>query len=195
MTRSVRGLLFGFSLAPILALIAAPASAEFYKWTDASGIVHFTANLDEVPPSQRAAASAGSGGKGSFQQIGTGAPAAPAAAPPAAPADAHAPSTDPKRAPQAAATETHGGRTEAQWQAEAVKFRSAIERLEAEAERCKDDEIRWAPGASKRKYDEEQNEAEVCAKARSELDMNRRWLENLEEKAHRAGVPPGWIRD
>lgn len=194
MTQRSRGLLLGL----VLLLLAPTAMAEFYKWTDANGIVHFTANLDEVPPSHRAAASAGSGGKGSFQQIGSGAPAASAT--PAAPAPSPAstdrtPSTSPKRASRDAVPETHGGRTEAQWQADAVKFRSAIERLEAEAERCKDDEVRWAPGAGRRKYDEEMNEAEVCAKARNELDMNRRWLENLEERAHRAGVPPGWIRD
>ncbi len=177
---------------PIAALwLAGSASAEFYKWTDSSGIVHFTANLDEVPPSQRAAASAGSGGKGSFQRVDSNAPAAPAPAV----HGARAPVSRPTEPTANASPETYGGRNESQWRADFQKYRSEIERLEAGALQCEDDSVRWAPGGSKRKWDEEQNEAQACANVRNELDMNRRWLENLEETAHRAGVPPGWVRD
>lgn len=39
-----------------VAAIATSTSAEIYQWTDASGRVHFTQDLAQVPPGQRAAA-------------------------------------------------------------------------------------------------------------------------------------------
>ena len=39
-------------------LVASPASAEIYRWTDASGRVHFTQDLARVPRAYRAAAKA-----------------------------------------------------------------------------------------------------------------------------------------
>lgn len=49
------------SLAVLLALllIGAPAGAEIYRWSDASGRVHFTQDLSQVPPSQRKQAEGG----------------------------------------------------------------------------------------------------------------------------------------
>lgn len=46
------------ALAAALALFgpAAPASAEVYRWTDAEGRVHFTQDLQSVPPGKRAEA-------------------------------------------------------------------------------------------------------------------------------------------
>jgi clan AA aspartic protease (TIGR02281 family) len=40
----------------LLALLAGPASAEIYRWTDAEGQVHFTSDLGQVPAAQRPAA-------------------------------------------------------------------------------------------------------------------------------------------
>lgn len=40
----------------ILLLSAAPASAEIFKWTDSAGRVHFTQDLNQVPPEYRVAA-------------------------------------------------------------------------------------------------------------------------------------------
>lgn len=189
MTRTTRGLLLGLSLA----LIAPASSAEFYKWTDANGIIHFTANLDEVPPSQRPGAAAGKSGTGSFQRIESGLrnpPASPSRGTPSAT------TATPSAAAEAAPPEVRpGGRTEAEWKADFRQYREAIQRLEPVAERCQDDRFRWTEGAGKRKWQEETDEAQACGRARNELDLNRRWLERLEEKAHRAGVPPGWARD
>lgn len=39
-----------------LLVLAAPASAQLYRWTDASGTVHYTTELTTVPPAYRAAA-------------------------------------------------------------------------------------------------------------------------------------------
>jgi clan AA aspartic protease (TIGR02281 family) len=46
------------ALAMGLALIGAEAAGEIYKWTDASGKVHFTHDLNQVPARHRAAAEA-----------------------------------------------------------------------------------------------------------------------------------------
>lgn len=41
------------ALASVVLLVAAPASAEFYSWTDEAGRTHFTQNLSEVPARYR----------------------------------------------------------------------------------------------------------------------------------------------
>ena len=43
------------ALAAVLA--AAPAAAQLYRWTDADGIVHYTADINAIPPAYREAAS------------------------------------------------------------------------------------------------------------------------------------------
>jgi clan AA aspartic protease (TIGR02281 family) len=43
-------------IVPLLLGLAAGASAEVYRWTDAEGRVHFTSDLGQVPSEQRAAA-------------------------------------------------------------------------------------------------------------------------------------------
>jgi clan AA aspartic protease (TIGR02281 family) len=45
-------------LALALVVAAGPAGAEIYRWTDADGRVHFTQDLSQVPPRQRAEAEA-----------------------------------------------------------------------------------------------------------------------------------------
>src|SRR3989442_7407660 len=37
-------------------LVATPAAAQLYRWTDGEGTVHYTADLDAIPPAHRAAA-------------------------------------------------------------------------------------------------------------------------------------------
>jgi clan AA aspartic protease (TIGR02281 family) len=48
---------FVAALAALFA-IAGPAAGEVYRWTDAAGGLHFSQQLDQVPPEQRAAARA-----------------------------------------------------------------------------------------------------------------------------------------
>src|SRR2546427_7287169 len=36
-------------------LVATPAAAQLYRWTDGEGTVHYTADLDALPPAPRAA--------------------------------------------------------------------------------------------------------------------------------------------
>jgi len=70
-----------------LALVAAPAGAEIYRWTDAEGHVHFTQDLAQVPREQRAAAvqQGAASGAGRLQTFdGPGAAPAPAPGPAAA---------------------------------------------------------------------------------------------------------------
>jgi len=78
------------SAAPILAslaLLAAPAAAEIYRWTDAEGRVHFTQDLSQVPPAQRAAAAEQGAGTGAGRLQTFEGPEGAAAPPAAAAAD------------------------------------------------------------------------------------------------------------
>ncbi len=72
-------------LAWLACLPAAAALAEIYRWTDADGRVHFTQDLSQVPPGQRATAAgaARSSGEGRVQTFESPAASGPAAAAPA----------------------------------------------------------------------------------------------------------------
>jgi hypothetical protein len=176
------------SLVAVLTCLAAgPAAAgEVYRWTDAAGKVHYTADLERVPEAQREAArkSVDRAKGGAVMRVESRPPAAPAAPPPPPePASAPAPPPGP----------THGGRDEATWRAEATQLRAEVEALEAEAEACSAGEFRWSAGAGGRS--EDAASADACGRVRGELETRRRWLETFEDDAHRAGVPPGWLRD
>jgi hypothetical protein len=171
-------------LALLLVLAAGAAAAgEVYRWTDADGKVHYTSDLERVPQAQRDAAKASVARekKGAVMRIESRPPPAPAADEPA-----------PEAAPEEPGP-VYGGRDEATWRAESKRLRDAVERLESEAEACSAGEFRWSAGAGGRA--EGEASADACGRVRSELAMNRRWLDALEDDAHRAGVPPGWLRD
>jgi hypothetical protein len=171
-----------------LGLLALPSAAEVYRWTDPQGNVHYTSDLNRVPESQREAAKASAGEQqgGAVMRIESRPPAKSPA--PAAPEQA--PAATPKQD-----EEVYGGRNESWWRAEAAKHREAIARLEQQTEECTAAEFRWSAGAGGRAHREESAEADACGRVQSELQMNQRWLETFEESAHRAGVPPGWLRD
>lgn len=64
------------------------AAAEIYRWTDAEGRVHFTEQLDRVPPAQRPGARERARSAPPRTINFSGSPAVPAAAAPGAPAGA-----------------------------------------------------------------------------------------------------------
>jgi len=167
-------------------LVAAPAAAEVYRWTDAQGKVHYTSDLNRVPESQREAAKASAGEQqgGAVMRIESRPPPTPAA-----------PAATPPAEPPRPAEEMRGGRSESWWRAEAATHRESIARLEQQTEACTAAGFRWSAGAGGRAYREETAEADACGRIQSELQMNRKWLDAFEESAHRAAVPPGWLRD
>jgi hypothetical protein len=169
----------------VLLAAGAAAAGDVYRWTDAAGKVHYTSDLERVPEAQRDAAreSLRREQGGAVMRVESRPPAAPAPEPAAEPA----PELPSEPAP------SYGGRDEATWRAEAKQLRDAVESLEAEAEACGAGEFRWSAGAGGR--DEEADSADACGRVRGELDMNGRWLDALEDDAHRAGAPPGWLRD
>jgi Aspartyl protease/Domain of unknown function (DUF4124) len=63
------------AVATIVTLVASPASAQLYRWTDAAGTTHYTTDLATIPPPYRDGA----------QDIGAPTPGPVLAPPPAAP--------------------------------------------------------------------------------------------------------------
>ena len=170
------------ALACLLAL-AAVASAEIYRWTDANGVTHYTTDINQVPAAQRAAASAPRGG-GSLQRVES------KPRPPAPAATASVPAS-----PAAADAERIAGKDEGAWRTEAEQLRRRVALYEPIVDRCKGDSLRISAHSSREQIREESEEAAACDRSRSELELAARTLADFEERAHRAGVPPGWIRE
>lgn len=66
-------------LLPALAALPGPGWAEIYKWTDDTGRMHFTQDLNQVPPAKRAAAKAAAKAPRGPDRIQTYSPPASAA--------------------------------------------------------------------------------------------------------------------
>lgn len=169
-------LLLGLLLAALG--VAAPSSAEIYRWRDASGVEHFTTELHEVPPDQRPAARkrAEEGGAAVNFHSGTKQQPAPARAPrksQAAPA-------------KKAATPDWSCAT---LQREARRQRRLITRQEKRvAAQRKQAENIEASDTSRRKHEiRMEKEAGGLARLNAALDA-------FEEKQRRIGVPPGCLR-
>ncbi len=169
--------------------LAAPGSAQIYRWTDANGVEHFSADLDAVPPAHRAAAeaSAGRASGGGFTRYRAPAAPAPALEEPvesADPAAQHEGEDEDERI---------GGHDEAWWRERYQRYVIEIEELEAVEERCEG--VGVPSHGTKRQHRERKMEAvNRCAQSRSTLDVKRLQLENFVENARRKGVPPGWVR-
>jgi Domain of unknown function (DUF4124) len=166
------------SAAALWILLAAPAFAgEIYEWVDERGVIHYTDDRELVPEPFRASVRISEAkGDGSFQRIierrVTSASATPAAR-----------------------DESPGGRTEAQWRSEAERLDALVAELAPAASRCASDHVNSSPGDGSRKRKAERAEAEACAKTRSDLVNARAERDEFREAAHRAGVPPGWVRE
>lgn len=168
----------------VAAAIALSASAEIYRWTDANGVVHYSSDIQQVPAGQRDLARASvRTGKGSLQRIESSAASRPSVAAAAAP-------------PAALASEdVVEGKTEAQWRDEATRLRARIALYAPAAERCEGDRFAWSRDDGGDEYREEQAEAEACRQTALEFELAKKQVVDFEERAHRAGVPPGWIRE
>jgi hypothetical protein len=181
----------GIALA--LALLAGPAPAEIYEWVDAQGRTRYTTDLHQVPPSQRPDAEAAAASRPTL--IRTREPSrAPAARRPG-------PATGPAaRAPAADGPgETVQGRDEAAWRAEHRRYRDRVARLESLRARLEALGADTAPGprraaVSRRNQARYEDRHAAWQQTGRDLEAARLQLERFEEKARRAGVPPGWLR-
>jgi hypothetical protein len=157
------------------ALLPRPAHAgdEIWVWTTPDGVVHYTDDREQVPEAFREGARvAQRQGSGSYQRVATpsagSAPVAPAA--------------------------DLGADAEAAWRGEANALDARIAALAPQAEACATDHVRQDPGDGSRARREEREEAARCARVREELAAALAAREALEERAHREGIPPGWVR-
>jgi hypothetical protein len=154
----------------------ARADDEIWVWTTADGVVHYTDDPEQVPQAFRGSARvAQKEGGGSYQRVAT--PTAPSAG-----SAANAPPADP------------GADAEAAWRGEAHALDARIAALAPQVDACATDHVHRDPGDGSRERREEREEAERCARVREELGAARAAREALEERAHREGIPPGWLR-
>lgn len=169
-------------LAPLLAAASALAESEqgeIWVWTTPDGAVHYTDDRERVPDAYREAARvAHEEGGGSYQRM----PAAPAGRTPAAAEPAPTEAFDPEAA------------AEAVWRDQARAIDGRIAALAPQVEACKTDHVNRSPGDGSRKRREEREEAERCARARQDFADAQAERDALDERAHRAGIPPGWVR-
>lgn len=169
------------NLLAALCLAAAPqaseAAGEIWVWTTPDGALHYTDDEERIPEAFRDSARlAQREGDGSYQRI----PAVRASAPvPAGPA----------------AQDSSGEISpETVWRDQAREIDARIAALAPEVERCKGDHVNLSPGDGSRKRRHERDEAQRCEQARSDLAAARAQRSDLEERARREGVPPGWVR-
>ncbi|MDQ2980040.1 MAG: hypothetical protein M3R62_12550 [Acidobacteriota bacterium] len=126
----------------------------------------------------------------------------PAAPPPAAPPAARIGKGESAAAPVAPASPAAG--EEAVWrerarslQRRADEFKTQIARLEAETKQLEGDFYRWDDGqyrdrVIKPAWDKKREELETARIQGKQAEAD---LADLPEKARRAGVPPGWLRE
>jgi hypothetical protein len=180
----------GSLLAAALIVFAAGSAlageaGEIWVWTTADGAIHYTDDRERVPEAFRASARvAHEGGGGSYQRVAPPSPNANARAPAAARESAEPPpeAMDPDAIAEAA------------WRDQARAIDARIAALAAKAADCGDDHVNRSPGDGSRKRRQEREEAQRCADAARDLASARADREALEERAHRAGAPPGWVR-
>lgn len=167
-----------------LASLQARAEREIWVWTTADGVVHYTDDLKRVPDSFREIARLAHWEGGSYQRMSE--PSAPPARASESPASgAKAIEASRLEAEQAA---------EAGWREQTRQIDERIASLTQQVAGCVNDHINRSPGDGSRKRREEREEAERCTGAKQDLQSARAEREALEERAHREGVPPGWVR-
>jgi hypothetical protein len=188
------------ALAIALAVAATSASSEIYRYTDANGREQYTTDLSRVPTAQRPAAAADAAAR---QPVNRADPDATAGEPaqPGAVWGREAPGfrTPAKPKPWQIKEERPGGLPEATWRDRHDRILAqidALEQLRAELEAAGGD--RRPPNRrgkiSRSRYANYQEKHEAWLKTGRDLSRARRRLDSFEERARRAGVPPGWLR-
>ncbi len=182
MTRRAGTIVLGSAIACALALATAASAGEegtsrpIYEWIDERGVTHYTDDRELVPePFLASVRISEASGDGSSQRTIERRTLAPPAA--------------------RAIDEVIANSTESQWRAEAARLDALIAELAPLAKKCEGDHRNNSRGDGSRKRREELAEAEACAEVRLNLANARAEREAFSELAHRAGVPPGWVRE
>jgi hypothetical protein len=184
-----------------MAFGATSASSEIYRYTDANGREQYTTDLSRVPTSQRPAAEAAAAAR---QPVNRADPE-PAAGGGQLPGAAWGretpgvPRSAAKPRPWQIEEELPGGLPEATWRdrhERIIEQVAALEQQRADLEAAGGD--RRPPNRrgriSRSRYANYWAKHEAWLKAGRDLAKARRRLESFEERARRAGVPPGWLR-
>ncbi len=176
----------GAWVALALALLAGPAGAEIYRWVDAQGREHFTTRLEDVPPADRERARAEAAGRRSIQR--------------AQPRSGAAPRPRPARKPWQVEEPEPEGRDETWWRDEHASRLDRVRELEARIAELEELGVTQPPAprhvsnASSRRWHRYRSRWRERQRAESDLRSARGSLDRFEERARRAGVPPGWLR-
>jgi len=190
----------------VVLLVATASSAEIYRYTDASGREQFTTDLTRVPAAQREAAEAEAAGRPPLSHSGSNASPPPGQLPPPVGPDpsfrwgtAPPPEAPAKRKPWQIEEERPGGLPESAWRQQHERILSDIawlEQRQAELEASGGDRVppNRRGRISRQRYARYQAEHEAWLQTGRKLTSARRRLDRFEERARKAGVPPGWLR-
>lgn len=163
-------------------LLALPAGAEFYRWTDAAGREHFVKQLHQVPPEQRAQAEAAR-----TRGPETGDAVSYHASSPRRTGTAGARAEAKRAAPAAAAPSG--------WSCTSLRREvREKQRVVARHRRSVESNRRWADDISKSAFSRRKYEARAEEEARW-LAKAEEALEAFRDRNRRRGVPPGCLRD
>lgn len=173
--------------------LPAAATAEIYRWVDSQGREHFTTDLDQVPRSQRAAVKNAADSRPTVNRADSQPVAAPRRA------------ANPRRArPRSTAappgSERIDGWSEDQWRERAGELGTEVEILEKRVEELEDQGADNLPASARRSnltyrtYSRYRERYRLWEKTNGDLQRAQARLERFEDRARRAGVPPGWLR-
>ena len=175
-----------------------PSLAEIFKWIDSRGNIHYTQNLDEVPVAQRAAAR--SGAKARPKIIGMD-PGRVMKTRDAQNVEEVAPAKI-RYSPRVAGSDsdTVNGWDEDRWRLMHGALQQKIAQLEQQIQVLEEQGADNKPPArrrqnvTRRRFERYHERHQRYRKATRDVVTARRDLEAFRDKAHRAGVPPGWLR-
>jgi hypothetical protein len=169
------------------------AEAAFYQWTDASGVVHFTDNRNNIPGKYR---------KKAKKVLSESNPAAKGASP-AAQTPAEAPTSPPAAAPQAPQAPQPqaplpGGHDEKWWRDRLTTLKQQLETAQRKISENQGKlvELRRKRVIYQRARDREAvnaMEAELAAN-QSQLNEVQKQLDAFQDDAAKADVPRDWLR-